>query len=128
MINNDESAIKAETSWTRRKFLKIIGAGSVAAVGGILLGRFAGHGDAKAATFIASVSSYDSEMRKILLSGFQQLGISSKEIKGKRILLKPNLVEPRQYLEHINTHPLVIRGAVEAFLSLGAAEVFVAEG
>jgi uncharacterized protein (DUF362 family) len=128
MINNDESAIKTQTSWTRRKFLKIIGAGSVAAVGGILLGRFAGYGDAKAATFIASVSSYDSEMRKILLSGFQQLGISSKEIKGKRILLKPNLVEPRQHLEHINTHPLVIRGAVEAFLSLGAAEVFVAEG
>ena len=29
---------------------------------------------------------------------------------------------------HINTHPLVVRGAVEAFLSLGAAKVIVAEG
>jgi uncharacterized protein (DUF362 family) len=128
MIGNNESAIKNRTSWTRRRFLKLIGAGSVAAVGGMLLGRFAGYGDANSATFIASVSSYDSELRKIILSGFQQLGIKSKEIKGKRILLKPNLVEPRQHLEHINTHPLVIRGAVEAFLSLGAAEVFVAEG
>ena len=128
MIDNNESAIKTRTFWTRRKFLKIIGAGSVAAAGGMLLGRFAGSGEAKAAAFIASVSSYDSEMRKIILSGFQQLGISSREIKGKRILLKPNLVEPRQHLEHINTHPLVIRGAIEAFLSVGAAEVFVAEG
>jgi uncharacterized protein (DUF362 family) len=128
MIDNNESAIKTQTSWTRRNFLKIIGAGSVAAAGGILFGRFGGYGEAQAATFIASVSSYDSEIRKIILSGFQQLGISSREINGKRILLKPNLVEPRQYLEHINTHPLVIRGAVEAFLSLGAAEVFVAEG
>jgi uncharacterized protein (DUF362 family) len=128
MADHNEPVINTQTSWTRRKFLRIIGAGSVAAAGGILLGRIAGYGEAKAATFIASVSSYDSEMRKIILSGFQQLGIGSKEITGKRILLKPNLVEPRQHLEHINTHPLVIRGAVEAFLSLGAAAVFVAEG
>jgi len=79
MINNDESAIKTQTSWTRRKFLKIIGAGSVAAVGGILLGRFAGYGDAKAATFIASVSSYDSEMRKILLWVFNSSGSAPRK-------------------------------------------------
>jgi uncharacterized protein (DUF362 family) len=29
---------------------------------------------------------------------------------------------------HINTHPLVLRGAIEAFLRLGAASVMVAEG
>ena len=49
-------------------------------------------------------------------------------MKGKRVLLKPNLVEPHRTLEHINTHPLVIRAAVEAFLSMGAAQVMVAEG
>jgi hypothetical protein len=104
MADHNEPVINTQTSWTRRKFLKIIGAGSVAAAGGILLGRFAGYGEAKAATFIASVSSYDAEMRKIILSGFQQLGISSKEIKGKRILLKPNLVGLIS-TRHINTHP-----------------------
>src|SRR5439155_15398889 len=29
---------------------------------------------------------------------------------------------------HINTHPLLVRGAIEAFLRLGAATVLVAEG
>jgi uncharacterized protein (DUF362 family) len=56
------------------------------------------------------------------------LGVSSKELKGKRILLKPNLVETASGAPHINTHPLVLRGAIEAFLSLGAATVAVAEG
>jgi uncharacterized protein (DUF362 family) len=42
--------------------------------------------------------------------------------------LKPNLVETAAAAPHINTHPLVLRGAVEAFFRLGAASVMVAEG
>jgi len=42
--------------------------------------------------------------------------------------LKPNLVETIPRAVHINTHPLVVRGAVEAFLSWGASQVVVAEG
>jgi uncharacterized protein (DUF362 family) len=56
------------------------------------------------------------------------LGVSSEELKDKRILLKPNLVETASGAPHINTHPLVLRGAIEAFLGLGAATVAVAEG
>jgi uncharacterized protein (DUF362 family) len=58
----------------------------------------------------------------------QELRITPQVIQGKRILLKPNLVETREGSEHINTHPLVVRAAVEAFLHLGAARVLVAEG
>lgn len=49
------------------------------------------------------------------------------EVRGKRVLLKPNLVEfdPGK---SINTHPLVVRAAFDAFRSLGAAEVRIAEG
>jgi uncharacterized protein (DUF362 family) len=50
------------------------------------------------------------------------------EIKGKRVLLKPNLVETHPGATHITTHPLVIRGALEAFMAYGAAEVLLAEG
>jgi uncharacterized protein (DUF362 family) len=49
-------------------------------------------------------------------------------VAGKRILLKPNLVEPHSNFAHINTHPLVIQAVAESFLHLGASKVIVAEG
>jgi uncharacterized protein (DUF362 family) len=48
-------------------------------------------------------------------------------VAGKRIVLKPNLVEFNPYLP-INTNPLFVAAALEAFRSLGAASVTVAEG
>jgi uncharacterized protein (DUF362 family) len=49
------------------------------------------------------------------------------EISGRRIVLKPNLVE-FDPLGVINTHPAVLASTIEAFLQLGAREVVVAEG
>jgi uncharacterized protein (DUF362 family) len=48
-------------------------------------------------------------------------------VEGKRVLLKPNLVglDPEGM---VNTHPLVVVAAREAFLRLGASRVTVAEG
>ena len=82
----------------------------------------------KAETFIAKSASYDADFASVILSGLRELGVAADEIKGKFILLKPNLVEPLAGKGHINTHPLVVRGAVEAFLNLGAKNVIVAEG
>jgi uncharacterized protein (DUF362 family) len=82
----------------------------------------------RAESYIASVAKYSADFSSIIQSGFRELGVSPAEIKGKRILLKPNLVETHLGSIHINTHPLVVRGAVEAFLAYGAAEVLVAEG
>ncbi len=48
-------------------------------------------------------------------------------IRGKRVVLKPNLVE-FDSATTINTHPLLVHAALEAFRSLGAAEVRIAEG
>jgi uncharacterized protein (DUF362 family) len=81
-----------------------------------------------AETFIARAKDYSVDLASIIKAGLRALGISEKELKGKRILLKPNLVEPHRGASHINTHPLVVRGAVEAFKGFGAAEVIVAEG
>ncbi len=80
------------------------------------------------AAFIGRVSNYRAEIAGVILQGLKELGLGEKEIKGKRVLLKPNLVEPRAAAEHINTHPAVIGGAAEAFLRLGARRVIVAEG
>jgi len=79
-------------------------------------------------TFIAKVPRYGADIRFAILSGFRELGVGSGEIKGKTILLKPNLVETRADAPHINTHPSVIRAATEAFRSLGASNVLLAEG
>jgi uncharacterized protein (DUF362 family) len=81
-----------------------------------------------AETFIAKVPSYEREFGLALNQGLQELGVTKQELAGKRILLKPNLVETSSGAIHINTHPLVVRGVVEAFLRMGAAQVIVAEG
>jgi len=48
-------------------------------------------------------------------------------VRGKRIVLKPHLVEYDADTV-INTHPMVVHAAYEAFLKLGAADVRIAEG
>jgi len=48
-------------------------------------------------------------------------------VAGKRILLKPNLVEFNAQAP-INTNPILVSAAVEAFRSLGAASITIAEG
>jgi len=49
------------------------------------------------------------------------------KVRGKRVVLKPNLVEFDPHTA-INTHPVVVHAAYEAFRKLGAAEVRIAEG
>ena len=82
----------------------------------------------KAETFIGKVENYEKDIASVILAGLLELGVTSDEIKGKRVLLKPNLVEVLADTDHINTHPMVIRGAIEAFLRLGASKVLVGEG
>jgi len=55
------------------------------------------------------------------------LGEHLGDVRGKTILLKPNLVEFEPD-NCINTHPIVVHAAFEAFRSMGAASVRIAEG
>lgn len=48
-------------------------------------------------------------------------------VKGKRVVLKPNLVE-FDAGSAINTHPTLVHAALEAVRALGAADVRIAEG
>src|ERR1039457_5657558 len=48
-------------------------------------------------------------------------------VRGRHILLKPNLVE-FEPASSINTHPLLVHAAFEAFRAMGAASVRIAEG
>ena len=57
----------------------------------------------------------------------RMLGEHGLEIRGKRVVLKPNLVEFDTNAA-INTHPMLVHAAYEAFRALGAADVRIAEG
>ena len=58
---------------------------------------------------------------------FRMLVEQKLDVRGRRIVLKPNLVEFDQNT-CINTSPLVVHAAFEAFQRLGAASVKIAEG
>jgi uncharacterized protein (DUF362 family) len=64
-------------------------------------------------------SIYDM-MRRVLV---EHLG----DVRGRSILLKPNLVE-FEPASSINTHPMLVHAAFEAFRAMGAATVRIAEG
>ncbi len=67
---------------------------------------------------------YDLSLREIITKGVKLCGL---EVRGKTIVLKPNLVEFDPY-GVINTNPLVIEAAIDCFRTLGARQVLVAEG
>src|SRR3990172_3505815 len=113
---------------SRREFIfGALGAGIATSSPSFLMGSCTKR-DWRADSFIAKVSNYKADIASVLLEGLRELGVEAGEIKGKRILLKPNLIEPHVGAGHINTHPNVVRGAVEAFLRFGASEVLVWEG
>jgi uncharacterized protein (DUF362 family) len=73
---------------------------------------------------ILKAASYSADLAGLLRRGAELCGL---EAKGKRILLKPNLVEFASTTA-INTHVAVIAAAMELFRRLGAAEVLIGEG
>ena len=62
--------------------------------------------------------------RGVLLSGLREFHLN---LRGKSVLLKPNLVEYIAGVE-VNTNPVLVGAAAEAFLKLGAKSVVVGEG
>lgn len=110
----------------RRKFMvQMAGLGLASAAG---CTRFFNERGLKAAVFVGEAAGYSQELASKLIEGLHELGIGPSEVNRKRILLKPNLIEPHRGRDHIITHPLFIRAAAEAFLKLGARSIVVAEG
>src|SRR5580658_2068316 len=73
---------------------------------------------------IRRVGSYQSDLSALI---HESLAAFNLAVKGKTVLLKPNLVglDP---LGMMNTHPAVIAATREAFLGMGAAEVWIGDG
>jgi uncharacterized protein (DUF362 family) len=78
------------------------------------------------AVHIARAADYNAELADILGRQYESFR-ERVPLKGKRVVLKPNLVEYHRD-KVINTHPHVVAAAVELCRREGAAEVIVAEG
>ena len=78
--------------------------------------------------FIGAAAGYDADLASVIQAGFDEIGLSRAQVRGKRVLLKPNLVETAVGHAHINTHPAVVVAAAEVFRRMDAAEIIVAEG
>jgi uncharacterized protein (DUF362 family) len=81
----------------------------------------------RASVFIASGQRYDAKLVQTIRDGLIATGVVPRELRGKRVLLKPNLVEPSHAAPHVTTHPAMILAAAEAFRQWDA-EVAVGEG
>jgi uncharacterized protein (DUF362 family) len=105
---------------SRRHFLAALSAPLL--TGACERGRLAHSSTSAVGLFPAS--TYETDLADVIFRGLRELGA---QLRGRRVLLKPNLVEYEPGTA-INTHPLVVAGAVVACRRAGAASVVVAEG
>jgi uncharacterized protein (DUF362 family) len=76
--------------------------------------------------FTARGQRYDGGLAQTIRDGLAACGLNPEELRGKRVLLKPNLVEPSKAIPHMTTHPAFVVAAAEVFRGYGA-EVTVGE-
>lgn len=74
----------------------------------------------RAPVFIARHQRYDDSLVRTIHDGLTACGIDAAALKNKRVLLKPNLVEPMREAPHMTTHPAVVLAAAEVFRRWGA--------
>jgi uncharacterized protein (DUF362 family) len=80
-----------------------------------------------ASVFLARGQRYDGDLSRTIEDGLQAVGLQLRELAGKRVLLKPNLVEPSRRSPQMTTHPAMILATAEVFSRHGA-RVTVGEG
>lgn len=112
---------------TRRQFLPLVGIAATASYASIKFQKPPKLSDGpvgNSAVAIIRARSYSEDLVSRMLDGVRQTGL---DVRGKRVLLKPNLVEFESSTV-INTDATIIAAAVELFHRLGAADVRIGEG
>jgi uncharacterized protein (DUF362 family) len=98
-------------------------AGGIAAAGAV---GYAGYplvrqvAAGRSSVFIAKNQKYDGPLAKTIEDGLTSVGLNLPHLKGKRVLLKPNLVEPMRGSPQMTTHPAMVVACAEVFLKAGA--------
>src|SRR5436190_10798465 len=75
----------------------------------------------RASVFVAKNQTYGGMLVQTIRDGLIASGIDSATLEGKKVLLKPNMVEPSRESPHMTTHPAIILAAAEVFRSWGAS-------
>ena len=110
---------------TRRDFIPLAGAGLLAGYAGIEgAKRKPTRITATSEVAVIKAASYSDDLESRMIEGIRACGL---DVRGKRVLLKPNLVEfdPSTC---INTNVAMIAAALDVFKGLGASEVLIGEG
>ena len=79
---------------------------------------------ARSRVAILSAEGYSDALETLLLTALRDFGLN---VRGRHVLLKPNLVEHLPGMP-VNTNPRLIGAAATCFLRLGASRVVVGEG
>ena len=117
-----------ELDCSRRDFMKSLFLGGMGVLSSFPVCCRNRADSSEAAAFIAKAQAYEGPLGDVFLRGLKEIGVTEREIRGKRILLKPNLVEPHIGTAPINTHPLVVQALSETLSRLGASLITVGEG
>lgn len=73
---------------------------------------------------VASIGNYGPALNDLVFKAISEFKV---DVRNRHVLLKPNLVEYAPDAP-VNTHPVLIAAAADAFLRLGASAVTVADG
>ena len=79
---------------------------------------------ARSAVTLLSAESYDGDLADIVLRGLSTLG---QDVRGRRVFLKPNMVEYWRD-KAVNTDARLVAATADAMLTAGAREVVIGEG
>ncbi len=113
----ESEAEPARDAFDRRTLLWGAGAAAAGAVAYPALKQLAG---GSSSVFIARNQKYDGPLRQTIRDGLEAVGVDPASYRGKRVLLKPNLVEPMRGSPQMTTHPAMVVAAAEVFLQAGA--------
>jgi uncharacterized protein (DUF362 family) len=108
-----------KSKFTRREVLATAAAGAALARCGKAPRRFP-----VSNVSIVKASGYSMDVYDTV---YRMIADHRLNVRGRRIVLKPNLVEYDANTT-INTHPMIVHAVYEAFLKLGAGDVRIAEG
>ena len=97
----------------------ILGSGA-AVVGAVAAPLLLKAGEKRADVFIARGQRYDSDLVPTIREGLLATGVDPEWIRGRRVLLKPNMVEPSRSAPQMTTNPAMVRATAEVFRRWGA--------
>jgi len=107
----------------------VLAVGGLTAAGIIAAGAYHHLASAQrraAQVFVVRNQKYDGDLARAIRDGLVATGLQPAGLRGKRVLLKPNMVEPAKAARHMTTHPAVVVAVADVFRGWGA-EVIVGE-